>query len=72
MMPDELRAALRDLGLDQAGLAEVLGVHRNSVSNWLRGAYPIPEYVHAYCTAQAEIRWQRRKLDAWRTLSEKP
>jgi len=41
MTPGELKQKRAALGLSQGQLARVLGVHRQTVSKWERGIYPI-------------------------------
>ncbi len=43
MKPQELKRARAALGLTQAGLAEKLGVTKNTVARWEIGARRIPE-----------------------------
>ncbi|QGZ33929.1 helix-turn-helix domain-containing protein [Stappia indica] len=43
MTPVDLREIRSKLGLNQAGLAAVLGRHPQTISKWERGAEPIPE-----------------------------
>ena len=45
MNPVELRAHRLALGLNQATLADIIGVKQNTVSRWEKGAAPIPEGV---------------------------
>lgn len=45
MSGPELKARREALNLDQAQLAERLGVHKRTVSKWERGVHAIPEMV---------------------------
>lgn len=45
MTADELRAALKDLGLSQTRFAERLGVDRHTVKRWTNGGKPVPQYA---------------------------
>ncbi|MGF1549303.1 MAG: helix-turn-helix domain-containing protein [Sphingomonadaceae bacterium] len=46
MSPDELRRAMRSLGLaTQADLARAIGVSRSTVSLWLEGKVGVPRPV---------------------------
>lgn len=43
--PDELRAAMKELGLSQTALAETLDIGRTMVHYYLKGTYPIPRSI---------------------------
>jgi DNA-binding transcriptional regulator YiaG len=45
MTTDELRSARKQLGLTQAEFAVALGMDRATVSNWERGAKPVPSWM---------------------------
>jgi DNA-binding XRE family transcriptional regulator len=45
MSTEELRDRRSALGLTQPELADALGIHRVTVSNWERGAHPIPKWL---------------------------
>jgi DNA-binding transcriptional regulator YiaG len=45
MTPESLRTARQQLGLTQAWLAAELGVGRIAVTNWERGARPVPPWL---------------------------
>ena len=48
MTADELRAALKTLGLGQRAFAARLGVAPNTVYRWMSGALPVPHYAEAF------------------------
>lgn len=43
--PEELRAAMAELGLSTTQLATLCGVSRRAVEHWLAGSRPIPKLV---------------------------
>lgn len=45
MIPEDLRAARKQLGLTQAGLAAALGVTTTAVAYWERGERPMPPWM---------------------------
>ena len=45
MKPDELTDIMRRRGMRQIDVAWVCGVGVRHVRSWLRGVYPIPQYV---------------------------
>jgi DNA-binding transcriptional regulator YiaG len=58
--PPRLRRMLReDLGLSQEDIAQVLGVHRETVSRWERGAcYPRGRHLVAYVELLQRLKGQ--------------
>lgn len=60
MMPDEMHEALKELGWTQGALAARLGVHRNTVGDWVRGHTEVPGYAVEYLRV---VRLARRILD---------
>ena len=56
MSMEELRERRSALGLTQPELADALGIHRVTISNWERGHHPIPK-------------WLTLAMDQLRTLS---
>jgi DNA-binding transcriptional regulator YiaG len=45
MTADELRAALKDLGMSQVHFAEQLGHDPHTVKRWLSGKNQVPQYA---------------------------
>lgn len=45
MTPDELRAALADLGLTGRAFARRIAVHEQSVTRWVKGTRPVPSWI---------------------------
>jgi len=45
MTADELRAALKDLGMPQVHFAGLLGVNAHTVKHWLGGKHLVPQYA---------------------------
>jgi DNA-binding transcriptional regulator YiaG len=45
MTADELRAALKDLGMSQVHFAGLLGVNTHTVKHWLAGKNQVPQYA---------------------------
>lgn len=45
MTPTALKQLRRRLGLTQAGLADRIGVQRNTVVRWEMGLNPIPQWA---------------------------
>jgi len=56
MTPDQLRAALEELGWRQADLCRKAGLHKDTPGRWLTGKTPIPAWVPAYLGAMLEIK----------------
>ena len=50
----ELRAARASMGLTQAELSRVLGVHWTTISDWERGAASVPHQVALLVELMAE------------------
>jgi transcriptional regulator with XRE-family HTH domain len=50
MTPTQLRAARKSLGLSQSGLAERLGIHPQTLSDYERGVREIPKLVEVAVT----------------------
>jgi hypothetical protein len=55
MTPDEMRAALTELGWKQADFWRRAGLDKNTPSRWLSGATPIPEWVGAYLGVMLDV-----------------
>lgn len=49
---NQLRADMQTIGINGAQLSNRLGVHRNTVSNWLTDAVPIPQYAWEWVRVQ--------------------
>lgn len=45
MTPDDIRAVRNARGLSQKEFADLLGVHRMTVSRWERGTLKVPHWV---------------------------
>jgi len=45
MTADELRAALKELGMSQVHFAGLLGVNAHTVKHWLGGKNQVPRYA---------------------------
>jgi DNA-binding transcriptional regulator YiaG len=52
--PDLIRALRAHLGLNQAGLADVLGVRQQTISEWERGSYSPTRASEHHLTLVAE------------------
>ena len=55
MTGDELRIALRGIGISQKHLAKTLGVSPTTVWRWVTGHLETPLYAVAYIEAMREI-----------------
>ena len=53
MTPAELKAALKEAGLQQRAFAEMTGVIPLTVNRWCNGKQPIPKWVEALLTVMA-------------------
>jgi len=51
MTPDTLRAWLTERDWTNRRAATELGVHPNTIGNWLSGTTPIPRYIALACGA---------------------
>lgn len=56
---DRMRKSMRDCGMTPQGIADFLGVHRNTVSNWINGhvAPPRPELRLWALRTGVPLRW---------------
>ena len=68
MNHEELKEALKRLGLSRQELADGLGVALITVKVWASGGRDIPPYVRAYLTAQAKIRELEDAVGNLRTM----
>jgi transcriptional regulator with XRE-family HTH domain len=58
MTPDELRAALTELGWSAPHLARLLGVGEKTPTNWLLGRAKVPEDVGEWIEGSLSVfRW---------------
>jgi DNA-binding XRE family transcriptional regulator len=49
MTAADLIAWRQRLGFDRTRAAAVLGCHRNSISHWETGRFPVPLYIELAC-----------------------
>lgn len=68
MTSAEIRAALDSLDLKQIAVARHLGVNPGTVSDWVRGKRPAPQYFITWLKAALLIRDKDRTIDRLRTL----
>jgi len=54
MTPADLEAFLEEMAWSDTAAANELGVHRNTIRNWLRGETPIPRVMAHACAALAK------------------
>ena len=64
MTGEELRAALRQLGMKPAAFARTMGVTPSAVSRWCSGALAVPVYVESYLVVEQECQRLWRRVDA--------
>lgn len=51
MTPEDFIAWRKSLDLNRVEAANLLGAHRNSVTNYEQGTYPVPPYIALACAA---------------------
>ena len=68
MTPDEMQAALTELGWKQADFWRKASLSKDTVSRWLAGATPIPDWAGAYLGMTLEL----QRLHATYVLPIKP
>lgn len=51
MIPSDLTAWRKRLGLNKVQAAEAIGCHRNAIADWEAGRQPIPKYIALACAA---------------------
>lgn len=67
MTPQELRAALTELGWSSTHLARLLGVREKTPTNWLLGRANVPADVAEWLVLYLR---NHRHLVAWRTAGK--
>lgn len=65
MSPDQLKSLRAKLGLSQAGLAQKLGVNRNTVARWEMGLHPIPAMAGKFLRLLDDRRTERVPVPEW-------